>query len=205
MSKSVYRTVDGDDKQVPEDVTVTSPKQNLSRRWLFLILIGLSLAALVGLISKQIFTRPATSNTVWNECGGTPDEAHRRGCRFDILSFAWQTPECYDHENTEAFRKPNGTWSYFADPEGTEPRSEEVAMTGEYMTFVVAEYHFTHCTYMWRQLHRAYAILGYIDEHLDNWNHTLHCQKMLLEGPSWNMADVDTVGRIIYSRCRKVW
>jgi|SRR3984957_1925844 hypothetical protein len=95
--------------------------------------------------------------------------------------------------------------SYFADPEGTELRSEEVAMTGEYMTFVTAGYHFTHCTYMWRQLHRAYAILGYIDEHLDNWNHTLHCQKMLLEGPSWNMADVDTVGRIIYPRCRKIW
>jgi hypothetical protein len=112
------------------------------RRWLFLILISLSLAALVGLMSNQIFTRPATSNTVWNECGGTPDEAHRRGCRFDILSFAWQTPECYDHENTEAFRKHNGTWSYFADPEGTELRSEEVAMTGEYMTFVTAGYHF---------------------------------------------------------------
>ena len=76
-------------------------------------------------------------------------------------------------------------------------------MTGKYMTFVTTEYHFTHCTYMWRQLHCAYAVSGYIDEHLDNWNHTLYCQEMLLEIPKWEMAEVNTVGRIIYPRYRK--
>src|SRR2546421_1717786 len=30
------------------------------------------------------------------DCGNTPTEALRRGCIFDPISFAWQTPECYD-------------------------------------------------------------------------------------------------------------
>jgi len=56
---------------------------------------------------------------------------------------------------------------------------------------------------MWRQMHRAYAELGYIDSHLANWRHTLHCQKVLLAG----MGDKDqigAVGKVLYPKCLKV-
>ena len=141
-------------------------------------------------------------------CGQTPQEARALGCHFDLLSFAWQAPECYDAENTQAFlnHNVNETWTYFADPYDKTPRSKEEAVSGEYVTYVTAEYHFTHCTYMWRQMHRAYMLRGYIDEHLENWNHTLHCQGVLLgRGDEAEMRVVNTVGRIIYPRCRKIW
>lgn len=156
-------------------------------------------------VLAHLLGRSGNSNlAALDNCGTTPSEARSRGCPFDILSFAWQTPDCYDHDNTEAFRTHNGTWSYFADIQGTRSRPEEEAMAGGLQTFVTAEYHFTHCTYMWRQLHRAYTIRGYIDDHLDNWNHTLHCQRLLLARPTWQMADVNTVGRIIYPKCRRI-
>ncbi|KAK3045660.1 hypothetical protein LTR09_012781 [Extremus antarcticus] len=151
------------------------------------------------------FRSPATPR--FHDCGHTPTEARRRGCHFDVLSFAWQTPECYDRETTEAFRTHSGTWRFFADVDGEDMRTEDEALTGEYLTtFVTAQFHWTHCTYMWRQLHRAYASKGFIDEHLDNWNHTLHCQAVLLSPPvQEKMLDVNTLGRVIYPRCRKIW
>jgi hypothetical protein len=139
-----------------------------------------------------------------NDCGANPSTAQARNCKFDILSFAWQTPECFDEETSEAFRIHNGTWSYFSDLEGT-PRSEAEAMSGKYTTFVAAEFHRVHCTYMWRQLHRAYAERGYIDEHLESWNHTLHCQLVLLEATGAEaMKEINTMGRVIYPRCKKL-
>jgi hypothetical protein len=140
-----------------------------------------------------------------DNCGTDPATARSRDCHFDILSFAWQTPQCFDRETSEAFRTHNGTWSYFSDFQGTTPRSEAEAMSGESTTFTTVDFHRVHCTYMWRQLHRAYAVLGYIDEHLANWNHTLHCQQvLLLEQEKSDREEVRTVGQVIYPRCRKL-
>lgn len=143
----------------------------------------------------------ASAENVWLDRGTKPQEARKRGCSFDILSFAWQTPECYDHANSEAFQKHNGTWSYFADSDGTRQMSEETAMAGQTTAFVMEDFHFT---YMWRQLHRAYTVLGYVDSHLDNWNHTLRCQKVLLRSQSVDKQRISTADRVIYPRCKKI-
>ncbi|KAH8691591.1 hypothetical protein BGW36DRAFT_388628 [Talaromyces proteolyticus] len=80
----------------------------------------------------------------------------------------------------------------------------ELAVLGEDRLFVSWEYHIVHCTYMYMAMHRAYTVRGYIDSHLDDWNHTRHCQKILLER---NMEDVDisTVGFLRFPECRAVW
>lgn len=168
--------------------------------------LGILAVIFVMAANGMSFMAVAGSNNVyverrWNDCGGNPDEARRRQCQFDILSFAWQTTECYDNETAESFKRHRGSWSYFADPFGQLPVDEEVVLQGNRTFFVTTEYHFVHCTYMWRQLHRAYSVLGFIDEHLNNWNHTLHCQEMLLNSTSLEMEDVSTVGRIIYPTC----
>lgn len=192
-------------------------RRRMHKRSIFYVfLLGLALLTFLAIVTIRnrwlMFPlRTSTSRRpAYQDCGASPSEARRRCCSFDILSFAWQTPECYDHANTEAFRthKGNESWAFFTDLNSAAPQRTEVeVLTGEVLAFVTAEYHLTHCTYMWRQLHRAYTLKGYIDEHLDNWKHTLHCQKVLLGATAEEkgMQTVNTVGRIIYPRCRKIW
>jgi len=79
----------------------------------------------------------------------------------------------------------------------------EVAAKGEMNLHVTWETHVIHCTYMWMQMHRAYADRGYIDSHLDNWAHTKHCQSVLLE-KGYGLETVNAEGRVNYPECRNV-
>lgn len=168
----------------------------------------------------------------WEDCGGTPEEARRRNCHFDILSMAWQTHECFDHATTSAFlahyeyfntssihsdntirqsqsQKQDDkdvavtAWRFFLDEAGQNETPLSVVLSGQHKIYVTQEYHYTHCTYMWRQMHRAYAELGYIDSHLANWGHTLHCQKVLLGGID-DKDKIGAVGKVLYPKCIKV-
>jgi hypothetical protein len=142
------------------------------------------------------------SQPLYTDCGNTPTEALRRGCAFDPISFAWQTPECYDGEIASAFRSWD-RWEYFADIKGRETVSEEVALRGEQDLFVRDQFHVTHCTFMWRQMHRAFTVLKHIDSHLNNYNHTLHCQRVLLKAasPRFHPQAITTAAQVIYPRC----
>jgi hypothetical protein len=181
-----------------------NPRSWTRQWWIFALVCYLTLSAItisqITPLSRGRLSLPQR----YDHCGADPNTAQARNCHFDILSLAWQTPECFDEETSEAFRRHNGTWTYFSDLKGT-PKSEAEAMSGRYTTFVTAEFHRVHCTYMWRQLHRAYAKQGHIDEHLESWNHTLHCQLVLLETAGTEaMKEIDTMGRVIYPRCKKL-
>lgn len=206
MDRALYTKLDHEEEQEPEAVQGAPSIQSTARykRLLFGTMMILLSVAMIAAIFRHAITRTTHQALRWTDCGTTPDEARDRGCHFDILSFAWQTPECYDRETSEAFLRHNGTWSYFSTRKGDVQVPEAVAISGEQMVLVTAGYHFTHCTYMWRQLHRAYSVLGYIDEHLGNWNHTLHCQKVLLADIGGALSEINTVGRIIYPKCRKI-
>ncbi|KAK4233309.1 hypothetical protein C8A03DRAFT_48111 [Achaetomium macrosporum] len=144
----------------------------------------------------------------WTTCGSSPAEAESRGCRFDILSFAWQTPECYDDELMQEFihYDTNNTWQFYAHPNNrTVVVDLATALRGHNRTLYVDwKYHVTHCTFTWRQMHRAYALRGYIDSHLDSYRHTLHCQWVLLENGKTPMETVNVVAELKYPECRKI-
>ncbi|KAH6847687.1 hypothetical protein B0I37DRAFT_415410 [Chaetomium sp. MPI-CAGE-AT-0009] len=146
---------------------------------------------------------PPTHSPRLTNCGSTPTEARSRGCRFDILSFAWQTPECYDGELMDAFMR-HAAWQFYARPNRTdETVSLAIALQGEQTLYVDWDYHVAHCTYMWRQLHRAYAVRGWVDAHLDSYTHTLHCQRVLLDrGVDGGVVNV--VAALKYPECREV-
>lgn len=146
---------------------------------------------------------PKAQTHRWTSCGTTPSEARARNCRFDILSFAWQTPECYDDELMTAFLQRH-PWQFYLHPNRTdEVVSLEVALQGEQTLYVDWEYHVAHCTFMWRQMHRAYRLRGFVDSHLDAYKHTLHCQGVLLEkGVPGGVVNV--VAAVKYPECREV-
>ncbi|KAK4495419.1 hypothetical protein PRZ48_013750 [Zasmidium cellare] len=160
---------------------------------------GLTLVAII----KTSSSPPPTAE--WSSCGDDPATARSRGCSFDLLSFAWQTPECYDTSLMAEFASWNGDgdWNFYANPNYTEPVSQHIAIQGERTPlFVKWDYHVVHCTFMWRQMHRAYES-GWIDSHLANYNHTLHCQKMILMSPEEALKK-PVMARLIYPECLRV-
>jgi hypothetical protein len=138
----------------------------------------------------------------WANCGSTPTEAKSRGCKFDILSFAWQLPECYDDKIMQEFLAEKD-WTFFRHENGTSPVSREVALLGELDLYVTQEYHQVHCMYMWRQMHRAFTIQKHIDSHLNNYYHTVHCHHVML-GNQFPPESIGAIGELKYPTCQRL-
>jgi hypothetical protein len=92
---------------------------------------------------------------------------------------------------------------YWTNASAVETIPAEVVAKGETEPYVTWEYHVVHCTYMWLQMHRAYGERGYIDVHLDGWEHTRHCQEVALE-TGIDSSEVNTKGELSFPECRSI-
>lgn len=117
------------------------------------------------------------------DCGRNVDEAKAAGCIFDVMSFHWVPPQCYDEEITEGFLAARD-WHWYTKYHGNESDiiPFETIREGQASAWVPWEYHPVHCTFQWRKMHRAFAAGMPLDSALANYNHTLHCQDMLWRG-----------------------
>ena len=174
------------------------PKSSSTWKRVALLVAGIVIISLIVVLTSVFAFR---RETVWTNCGNSPSEARTRGCSFDILSHAWQTKECYDHETSEAFRQA-GDWEYYLDRDAKYLLSEAMVMEGETDVWTRQSMHYVHCTYMWRQMHRAFTVLNHIDTHLNNWNHTLHCQQVFINPHDGELLEV--LARVIYPSCHPV-
>jgi hypothetical protein len=156
-------------------------KQNFkgkARLFIFTALL-LAVGALIGaaLTSRHY---QGTSISHLEDCGGSPEEARRRGCHFDPVSFSWELEDCHDGELIKEFLRLDD-WKWFTEYKGTTYETLEVARLGEANFWVSWDFHFQHCIYMWKKMHRAIIRQKSIDGHLGQYNHTLHCGAVLLE------------------------
>jgi hypothetical protein len=179
----------------------SSSDQRSATKEYALVIVGLTMLVLVVVV---VLVRSSTLQTTpiqWSSCGHDPETARRRKCSFDLISFAWQTPQCYDRELLEEFISWS-SWKFFADPARIKPVSLEEALKGEQDLYTDYEYHAVHCTFTYRQMQRAYEE-GHIDTHLRSLEHTLHCQRMLLMNgteAAWHF----TIAPVIYPTCSSV-
>lgn len=187
-----------------DDDPCTTPKMKTERQYEVgrqTLVVLVSVLAFCVLLALFTFSMKGNRSTAWESCGDSPESARSRNCSFDLISFAWQTTECYDIALVNEFSTWSN-WTYYADDGLTIPVTTTEALMGERDLYVDLAYHTVHCTFMWRQMHRAY-VSGWIDEHLSNYNHTLHCQDILL----WNKTSVAryvTHARVIYPVCCRV-
>lgn len=142
-----------------------------------------------------------SSTSTIASCGSTPDHARAQNCSFDIISFAWQRPQCYDETLITEFLAWSN-WTYFSDPSLSIPVHEQQARQGDKDLFVDWQYHTVHCTFMWRRMHRSLET-GWIDGHLSNYSHTLHCQNVLLLDEVASTRYV-TLARVNYPECHPI-
>lgn len=166
------------------------PKRHLS------ILIG-ALVALTLCLGMGFFTLHSTSNSTNNDtpqmhfsCGSTAAEARKAGCNFDLTTFTWVSPACFDSSLMEDFLSSRN-WTWSLDAEGHHPVNETFARTGDFdQLYTTMRYHVVHCAYAWRKLHRSLfgGDLSGIDGYIASIHHTEHCLGMMLEH-----GDLDTL------------
>ena len=147
------------------------------------VAIMLSALAILGFIIY--FSTPHGNLT---DCGGLNEQERARFCRFDIMSFSWLPPECYDQELIDEFNSVK-EWGYWEHKRGLGGRvTYEEANKGLRDLYVSWEHHRHHCIYMWKKLHRAVVMRRPIDSYVGNYGHTAHCDKMLFSEETSNMS-----------------
>jgi hypothetical protein len=151
------------------------------------------------------------------QCGSTPAEARALGCKFDIMSFAWTPPACYDHSFSQAFLKKNGPWVFYLDHNATMPLAFDTLSDYD-VVWTEHSYHVVHCLYAWERIHQAYLGpsisedgMGYgkqggrklLPREMGSINHTEHCIG-LVEDVAKKGVDgkvVNAIAYLVYDGC----
>jgi hypothetical protein len=111
-------------------------------------------------------------------CGQTASEAIEKGCIFDIMSMAWQSPECYDPDLAEEFADL-GPWTFYSSPDGRQILPyEQVSQTGQ-ISWTTRRYFMQHCIFGWKAMHRAWQRGWRMDSNLASIEHTELCSRVL--------------------------
>lgn len=115
-----------------------------------------------------------------SSCGGSREEALAAGCKFDVMSFSWLPPRCYDGELVAEF-EALGPWEWFIGQDGRVAADEEAVREGRLdRLYVTWEFHLLHCTFQWKKMHRALLAGWPIDSYIGNFSHTQHCEHMIM-------------------------
>lgn len=117
----------------------------------------------------------------FRDCGGSPDKARARGCRFELHNFAWVPPECYDEElSKEWYNKYDWLMTY--DQDGKQVISKEDAQKGDVAAaWVTWAQHVTHCGIVWRKYHRSIMFNRPMDNWTNSYFHTNHCGETMVK------------------------
>jgi len=98
-------------------------------------------------------------------CGNTFEEAEAAGCKFDVMTFVYTPPACYDEEaaldamdeqSELAPSRATGTWPWWRYENHTDPLPQTVEVLSSIRpVWTNNVYHRAHCLYLWRVSHRA--------------------------------------------------
>ncbi|KAJ5113800.1 hypothetical protein N7456_002334 [Penicillium angulare] len=135
------------------------------------------------------------------QCGNSPDEARRNGCRFDVISFSWLPPACFDAELVDGFLATR-KWQWYRDSEMTTTIPVAEVYEGQHESLYISwDYHFLHCTYMWMKMHRAVLHRCPVDGYIGNIHHTTHCSDLLLRQDDFRASGKTTMIFTKYPSC----
>lgn len=189
------------------ELTSQTTKRSLTPRIItlaFVVLLGFLLGIVTSRSAQKTMVATPSSQVLVSPCRKTADEARAHGCVFDVISFCWLHPRCYDSELSERFNHTR-QWEWFLDPNRTQPLTHQEIITGEYTDlFVNWEYHLLHCTAMWEKMHRALLQPDEkkaIDSYISSYDHTKHCAQMLLGDRDVQLDAINTIIRIKFPDC----
>lgn len=81
-------------------------------------------------------------------CGNSTQDAAAAGCKFDVMSYTWVHPKCFDQELVYDFLGQED-WKWFESEDGLgQPLNASEVTRGEReYVYVTWKYYTTHCTY----------------------------------------------------------
>lgn len=163
---------------------------------------------LVFLIISQRKTL-STEVAIWDEfqggshviadCGTTVEEAKAKGCVWDLMSFGWTHPLCYNKAESERWLAEFGPWKWYHDFNATQPVADEDL---PYTQLVYAEqgYHIQHCLYVFKLLHLAGMGGHLVTDEAIPLAHTGHCTKLMSDPPT-DFKHINTKVDLLFARC----
>lgn len=164
------------------------------------------------LINSQVFQisqspvsiPPRDPVEVVQDCGDTPGEARRKGCKYDAMLQMWLPAPCFDEELSEAFLT-KGKWKWFYDAKEQKELPDEVMRLGEHeVAFMTDDYHRRHCAYSWELQTRAMRERRPLLDELLSVKHAHHCNTFLLSSPQLRTNSSIPLGVEVhsgYGRC----
>jgi hypothetical protein len=151
--------------------------------------------------SKSRIQRCSFQESGHQGCGHSPQEAVANGCIFDDMTTSWQYPDCFDAElNAEQTSLHTPLPFYWSSgPPDERPTAEMLNLIPleelgfcEGTFWATREYHVWHCTYAWRQTHRAVEQGRKLDRFLLNYEHTAHFGRLLINATHASDIAMDT-------------
>lgn len=123
-------------------------------------------------------------------CGNSTAEARAAGCKFDVMSYTWAQPACFDQELMYDFLGQDD-WRWYPDEETAEELTVGDVSDGqrEYV-YVTWEYYRTHCIYMWKKMHRSLMTSRSLDSYVFDYRHTEQCEMVCWIGRGNQTAGV---------------
>lgn len=166
------------------------------------IVIGISLVAITGTMVDSIRGAAAAPeqtdplreksealivNATTGElrCADDWQTAKRMGCIYDVMASRWYPPKCYDPIVLgEMLSEMDFEW--YEDIHHTNRSTWDRAISGEFENlYPLEDYHVMHCLYLWRKLHSAIIHHRHIDRDIYDYEHTLHCTRLILDWPRY--------------------
>ena len=117
----------------------------------------------------------------WKDCGTNVEEAHAKGCFFDIMLHSWVHEECWDKELMDEYltRVP---YHWYRDTHFKEEITVEEMRLGEHGTAAVKlEEHGTHCAYVLEKNLRAIMNGKSVARSIYSVKHAVHCLGLLVD------------------------
>ncbi|KAJ4390648.1 hypothetical protein N0V93_004246 [Gnomoniopsis smithogilvyi] len=113
-------------------------------------------------------------------CGNSTQDASAAGCKFDVMSYTWVHPKCFDQELMYDFLgQDDWKWYESEDGLGQPLNASEVTRGQREYVYVTWKYYTTHCTYMWRKMHRSILTSRALDSYVSDYRHTEQCETVL--------------------------
>lgn len=137
------------------------------------------------------------------ECGATQEEAIANGCIFDIMSFVYVPPGCFEpaiYAETLSLKSPlapeaAGFFPWFRWANFTEPIPQDENELSNYRSVWTTQgWHVAHCLYTWRVSTRALARVAageegvYVVEEATSPTHVDHCNMLVLDHDTSSMT-----------------
>lgn len=143
-------------------------------------------------------------SVVTAHCGTTPQEAQDRGCLWDIMSYGWIHPNCFDKEESARWEAEYGPWAWYVDRPNNETHLAETPydqLPYVPVVWTTQGYHVVHCLYVLKMLHLAGMSANPVSNEGIDLGHTDHCVKLIGDPEYVDYDDVNTRVHLLFVQC----